>query len=152
MTNADGSSSHRKLALVIGNGKYKRRGNHLKHSVKTARKLSNLLETINFHVTTYVNIDKDMMKNISDFANTIVDGDLVLFYYAGHSRQVDGENYLIPTDDDRIVKDIDVKDIGIRATKVLNRLTKQNESYITIFILDCYKQYFLKNESLSAGM
>jgi uncharacterized caspase-like protein len=138
--------------LVIGNGKYKRHGNHLKHSVKTARKLSDLLETMNFNVTTYVNIDKDMMKNISDFANTIIDGDLVLFYYAGHSRQVAGENYLIPTDDDRIFKDIDVKDIGIRATKALDRLTEKNKSYVTIFILDCYKQYFLKNESVSDGM
>jgi uncharacterized caspase-like protein len=99
-----------------------------------------------------VNIDKDMMKNISDFANTIIDGDLVLFYYAGHSRQVSGENYLIPTDDDRIFKDIDVKDIGIRATKALDRLTEKNKSYVTIFILDCYKQYFLKNESVSDGM
>ena len=88
-----------------------------------------------------------MMKNISDFANTIIDGDLVLFYYARHIRQVAGENYLIPTDDDRIVKDI-----GICATHVLHRLTEKNKSYVTIFILDCYKQYFLKNESVSDGM
>jgi uncharacterized caspase-like protein len=173
MADADGASSHRKLALIIGNNKYKRRNNRLKHSVKNAKKLSHLLKAINFNCTTYYNIDKEMMDNISNFAKTIMDGDIVLFYFSGHCRQVAGENYLIPTDDDRIENDIDVAEIGTSAKRALDRLmmrtdddidvadlganaehaldnlTDKKKPYVTIFILDCCQQYFLKNESTS---
>jgi uncharacterized caspase-like protein len=37
-----------------------------------------------------------MKSAIWEFGNTIVKGDVALFYFAGHGAQVNGENYLIP--------------------------------------------------------
>ncbi|UJR11542.1 hypothetical protein I4U23_015722 [Adineta vaga] len=149
MTTAKTDSSRRKLALVIGNKNYKRQENRLKHATNNARKLSDLLTTLHFEVTIHCNIEKNMMKIISDFADTINDDDMVLFYYSGNCRQTGGENYLIPTDDEKIERNLDIEDIGASVQNAMKRLTDKNKSCATIFILDCCKQYLLKKESVS---
>ncbi|UJR16915.1 hypothetical protein I4U23_003813 [Adineta vaga] len=149
MPSADNSSSHKKRALIIGNGTYKLKENRLEHAVKNARELSGLLETINFKVTTRLNVDKEILNTIATFAEEITDGDLVLVYFSGQCRQVDGTNYMIPTDDEKIGKDMDVQDIGANVTSALSKITDKNQSYVNIFILDCNKRYFYKNESPS---
>jgi hypothetical protein len=52
------------------------------------------------YVTTLVlDADRSTMSSMIDqFAGSIRTGDVAVFYYAGHGMQVDGENYLIPTD------------------------------------------------------
>ena len=39
-----------------------------------------------------------MMAAIREFNEKLPDYNIALFYYAGHGNQVDGKNYLIPTD------------------------------------------------------
>ncbi|CAF1252184.1 unnamed protein product [Adineta ricciae] len=90
-----------------------------------------------------------MLKRVVEFAKTIEDGSIVLFYYCGQCRQVDGANYLIPTDDDRMESDIVASEMGANAASILRKLTDKNESGVNIFILDCVKQYFYNCESPS---
>ncbi|CAF1252410.1 unnamed protein product [Adineta ricciae] len=90
-----------------------------------------------------------MLKQVVEFIKTIEDGSIVLFYYCGQCRQVDGKNYLIPTDDGRIESDIVASEMGANAASILRRLTEKNESGVNIFILDCVKQYFYNRQSTS---
>ena len=135
----------KKLALIIANSKYNHSKNQLLHSVDNAHELETLLQTIDFNVTSYIDIDSSAMRKIMDFAANINDGDLVLFYYCGHCHQVDGKNYLIPIDDENITRDLDVQDIGIRVDNILRNLKEKNKSNATIFILDCARPYFFQD-------
>ncbi|CAF3862573.1 unnamed protein product, partial [Rotaria sp. Silwood1] len=110
-TSNAGSSFRRKRALVIGNNNYSRPDSKLRHCINDANDLSKLLEKISFKVTTHHDLtNEQMVKAIRDFGNTIVDGDLVMFYFSGHGYQVKDKNYLMPVDDAKIETDEDVED------------------------------------------
>jgi len=142
-------SHRRKLALTIGNGNYTQRVNKLDQSVKNANDLANSLKTINFEVTRENNIPKEIMKRIQEFTDKIMDGDLILVYFSGHSYQVKNNNYLIPTDDARIDTDDDVETFGSNAERIVDRLIREKPSCVAILILDCYRPYVLKSASTS---
>jgi uncharacterized caspase-like protein len=143
-----GSSDHRKLAFIIGNGDYRQTENRLSHSVNNAKELSNLLKTIDFHVKTVSNLTKNQMATeLIDFLKMINDGDLICFYFSGHSYSIKDKNYLIPVDDDRIESNRDVEDFAITVESILSRLVKKNQSYVTILILDCCRPYVLRGAS-----
>jgi uncharacterized caspase-like protein len=100
----------RKLALVIGNQNYNRSENELRHSINDADDLSAMLRSIKFRIKTAYDLTKpQMVAIISSFSKTIVDGDLVLFYFSGHGYQINGRNYLMHVDDDSIETDEDVE-------------------------------------------
>lgn len=153
MTNSSYISfSHRKLALIIGNDNYSRPENRLSQSMKNVNGLSDLLKTINFQVKISVNSNKHQMEtDIHDFSEMINNGDLILFYFSGHGYQVNGKNYLIPVDDNRIKTNRDVEDFAISVESLLTHLIKRNPSYATILILDCCRLYLLRNTAGSYG-
>ena len=92
-----------------------------------------------------------MIKLIRNFAKTIDDGSLVLFYFSGHSYQLNGKNYLIPVYDMIIQNEKDVEEFGIDVERIITLLSERNPSYATIVILDCCKPYQLRNASKSSG-
>ena len=136
----------RKLALIIANEKYKRSENKLSNSIKNGRELSDLLKTINFDVTMHTDVKEknDIMDKVKEFVKKIENGDLVLFYFAGHAYQVNAKNYLIPTEDKKIDSDINVEGLGTEVQAVLGQITKHTSENNIIFILDCCRSYFLK--------
>lgn len=146
------SNDRRKLALIIGNGNYSHQENKLSNPVNNARDLAGVLKTIGFRVTTCCDYTKkDMNNSIIDFARTINDGDLVLFYYSGHGSQVNNHNYLIPTNDATVENETDFEDFAISYDRTFKRLTSINPSYTTIFILDCDNQYVRKTAAASTS-
>ena len=57
------------------------------------------LKELGFEVIKRLNATKDqMMSAIREFDEKLPDYSIALFYYAGHGIQVDGKNYVIPTD------------------------------------------------------
>src|SRR4030043_627111 len=91
------SNLNQRVALVIGNSDYKL--GPLLNPVNDARAMANALQSANFDVLKYENIPTmaDMKKAIREFGERIQNGGVGLFYYAGHGMQVNGNNYLIPT-------------------------------------------------------
>ncbi|CAF4483631.1 unnamed protein product [Rotaria socialis] len=82
-----------------------------------------------------------MANLIDDFADKIQDQDLVMFYFAGHGFQYKEQNYLLPVDaDEKIKREADIKFDSVNAQKTLESLSSQT-SYVTIFILDCCREY-----------
>jgi hypothetical protein len=90
----------RRIALVIGNGRYSGDTPPLANPPNDARLMTAALETSGFEVIELIDSDqKEMRKAISNFGSRLEGAgeDAVgLFYYAGHGVQVDGRNYLIP--------------------------------------------------------
>lgn len=98
-TPKDGSyKPERRIALVIGNSAY---GSNqtLKNPVNDARLMSKTLRGLDFEVIEETDASKQKMEQaIRDFSRKLPDFNVALFYFAGHGVQVDGQNYLIPTD------------------------------------------------------
>jgi uncharacterized caspase-like protein len=87
-----------------------------------------------------------MISAISNFSKTIVDNDLVLFYFSGHGYQINGRNYLLHVDDDLIETNEDVENYAISVEYCLHQLTQKNSSCVTVFILDCCRQHHWINK------
>jgi uncharacterized caspase-like protein len=61
--------------------------------------MSATLQNLGFEVITRIDATKQKMEEaVRDFSKRLPDCNVALFYYAGHGLQVDGTNYLIPTD------------------------------------------------------
>ena len=144
------NSRNGKRALLIGNNTYKRKI-PLQYCVNDANDLGNKLRSIKFEVTICFNLTCEQMdEKIEHFANEIQQGDLVLFFFAGHGYQWNDQNFLIPIDDDRIKTHVYIKHRAINAQFTLERIMKRLPS-AAIFLLDCCRSYLLPNEAVSRG-
>lgn len=123
-----------RIALVIGNSTYP--SSPLKNPVNDARAMANTLQELDFKVTAAYNVRsyQELIKLIRDFGNELQKGGVGLFYYAGHGVQIEGNNYLIPTQAD-IRKEGDVELEAVDLNRVLNEMQyARNE--VNIIILD----------------
>ena len=59
-----------------------------------------------------------MRRALRDFADQARDSDMAVVYYAGHGIEIDGTNYLIPTDA-RLQRDTDIYDEAFSLDRVL---------------------------------
>jgi hypothetical protein len=124
----------KRLALVVGNAEYLE-GSKLKNPVNDANLMSNTLKSLGFQVMQVTNANKTQLERaIRDFSIALPDFNVALFYYAGHGIQVDGENYLIPTD----AKLQDKKDVRFEAVKVRFAIEEfeRHPDNVNIVILD----------------
>lgn len=88
----------RRVALVIGNSTYKN-APVLPNTVNDAQDMVEALRKVGFEVVDGVNLDKRGMDAVlTRFARLAQDADAVMFYYAGHGFQFNGENYLVPVE------------------------------------------------------
>jgi formylglycine-generating enzyme required for sulfatase activity len=74
-----------------------------------------------------------MRRAIGDFSDTAADADIAIVYYAGHGIEVDGVNYLIPTDA-KLARDFDVEDETISLDRVLRAIDSARR--LRLVILD----------------
>jgi hypothetical protein len=90
--------SEKRLALVFGNSEYKNKA-PLKNPVNDANLIEGTLRQLGFDVIKRLNVGKSEMEaSIREFNEKLPDYNVALFYYAGHGNQVEGKNFLIPTD------------------------------------------------------
>lgn len=88
---------NKRVALVVGNSDYLI--SPLKNPVNDARAMKNALEKTGFEVLYYENItNKDnFTRAVRAFGQNLQNGEVGLFYFAGHGLQVKGINFLAPT-------------------------------------------------------
>ncbi len=91
-----------RVALVIGNGAYQNPGARLVNPANDAQVVSAELEKLGFRVNLLVDKTREEMSEaislfIDRLNSTEVNADTGLIFYAGHGVQIDGENYLLPT-------------------------------------------------------
>jgi uncharacterized caspase-like protein len=88
----------KRIALVIGNSDYKHTP-RLANPGNDADDMAARLKQVGFDVIVGRDLDKAAMdRTIRDFAEKLAGADAGLFFYAGHGLQVNGQNYLVPTD------------------------------------------------------
>ncbi len=125
--------SEKRVALVIGNSKYK--SSPLKNPVNDSRAISEALNDLGFEVISGEDLtQKEMKKKIAYFGKKIKNGGVGLFYYAGHGMQVNGYNYLIPVKS-IINSEEDVEYEAVNAGRVLAQMDSA-KNRLNIVILD----------------
>lgn len=96
--------TEKRLALVVGNSKYYN-GNNLQNATNDADSLNIVLTSLGFKVIKLKNQTKQQLETaIKNFTVLLKDYDVGLFFYAGHGMDFNGENYIIPTDAEKLDK------------------------------------------------
>ena len=139
----------RRIALVIGNDTYP--GNKLANARNDANSIAAALSPHGYKVALYTDLDREsFLQALELFDRSIVPGDTVFLYYAGHGLQLNGENYLVPTDF-AISSPADVKPQMIALTEVLQGFISHGASTQVIILDACRNNPFLADRSLKGG-
>jgi hypothetical protein len=134
----------RRLALVIGNDSYQH-VDPLGNARADATAVANALSATNFKVTLKKDLTLTAMKDaMRAFKNEVAGGDEVIFYYAGHGVQLDGNNFIIPTD--AIGESADqLKDYSVPLQRVLDDMQDQKARFTLAIIDACRNNPFKGN-------
>src|SRR5437660_4439004 len=141
-----------RMALVIGQSAYKSVP-ALPNPGNDAKAVSQLLTDSGFEVSQAANLSQNEMRTaISDFAGKVAakgPDTVALVFYAGHGFQVDGENFLIPTDIDP-KREADIPMQAVRLNDVLNTLASV-PSKMRFLLLDSCRNNPFPELSKSGG-
>lgn len=92
------AAQSKRAALVIGNAHYTHSPD-VKAAANDAKLMAKRLKDDGYDVTLLSNVGLASFQNqLKTFGNMLLKADVGLFYYSGHSFQLDGENMLVPVD------------------------------------------------------
>src|SRR5262245_1003646 len=92
------AQAEKRVALVIGNSAYQHTPT-LANPANDAADMSAALKKHGFKVIDGYDLDKaSFERKVRDFSGALRGAEVGLFFYAGHSLQAAGQNYLVPTD------------------------------------------------------
>ena len=149
-TTSQAIESIRGVALVVGNANYANVP-ALSNPVNDATDMATALKDLGWDVILVKDAKLTGMKQaVRDFSAKLAGKKAGLFYYAGHGIQVDGTNYLVPTDADIGTK-AEIPDVTYSADTVL-RTMDDSRVPVKIVILDaCRDNPFAKSRSATGG-
>jgi hypothetical protein len=129
---APGEQRH---ALVVGNAAYKA-VTPLDNPINDSREICASLKKLGFQATCASDVKtKGQFKDlIAKFTQSVKKGDVILFFYAGHGVEMDGENYLVPTTAEFKTKG-GFEDDAIKVNFILGEL-EATGSRLSVVILD----------------
>lgn len=141
------ASAASRLALVIGNADYLYPAELkvLPNPLNDAEDMEKKLVSLGYTVTLKKNLASGPMKEaIEQFASTIQQGDVVVFFYAGHglalresANDKEGKSYLAPIDVSIKVSERENTRIAISVERILEDFQYQNPSTCVMFLDNC---------------
>lgn len=134
-----GEVSGKRYALVIGNADYTDPNiSRLSNSVNDASDMRYALRKVGFDVIYVANAANkmEMEQAVQNFTARLQNGGIGLFYYAGHAVQVNGENYLIPTQV-TLPSQTEVQYNTMSAQYVLDKMEKAGNGFNMVFLDAC---------------
>jgi|GEM_PF-2115888 hypothetical protein len=143
-------STDRRVALVIGNGAYQS-VSPLANPPNDATDVANALRGLGFEVILETNADLPTMGSaLNRFSDLLAQGNVGLFYYAGHGVQFEGQNYLMPVDAAlRDERDLDYNALSL--DKVFREMARAGNE-VNLVILDaCRNNPFPQQSRASSG-
>ena len=124
------SNGPRRVALVIGNSTYVNVAK-LANPANDATDIAAVLNKVGFEVILRTNLGRaGMAEALRTFGEAARGAEAGLFYYAGHGMQVDGENFLVPTD--AVVNSDLALDLELIPLKALQRAMEPPNTKIII--------------------
>jgi uncharacterized caspase-like protein len=147
------NSGESRVALVIGNNKHP--VVPLTNAVGDATAMRKALQGIGFQVTLLTDAGAEEMDRaiFEDFIrNSIKKDSIAVIYFAGHGVEIEGANYLIPSDLKGKDK-FEVKNKAISVSEILERM-RLSPARIRLLILDACRDnpYRSLGESAQAGL
>ena len=138
-------NANRRKALVFGNDEYLS-VLPLQNAVADGEAMAAKLQALGYAVTSSYNASrKEMLSAVRNFSGRVQGGDEVIFFYAGHGIELDGRNYLLPTDihgdDSR-----QVRDDAIELQRILTDMSDRRAKF-TLAVVDACRD----NPFVSAG-
>jgi hypothetical protein len=125
--------AQQRVALVIGNSGYQQ-APRLPNPVNDAAAVAAMFQGAGFQVVLRRDVGiNDMRRALREFTDATRDADIAVVYFAGHGIEVDGDNYLIPTDA-VLERDIDVDDETVSLDRILRVLEPAKQ--LRLVILD----------------
>lgn len=131
------ASAEKRVALVIGNNDY-RNVPPLQKAVNDARTMSDALKQLGFTVMFAENQNrKAFSETMLAFDKAVEPGDTAFFFFAGHGFEINGQNYLLPTDIDAMKQGQEelIRDGAFAAERVISRLQARG-ARTSIFVFD----------------
>ena len=128
------ASADKRVALVVGNSIYKN-APLLPNPANDAAAIAATLKGAGFDtVDVKSNLPSaEMRRALRDFADQARDADIAVVYYAGHGIEINGTNYLIPTDA-ALERDTDVYDEAYSLDRIL--LAIEPARHLRLVIVD----------------
>ena len=145
------AQQEKRLALVIGNANYKYLPK-LKNPVGDALLMSETLDSLGFVVDLHTDITtkRKFVKAITSFGAKRDSFDVGFIFYAGHGIQIDGKNYILPTEEE-FASEAEVKEFAVGSEMILEYLTKKTDQ-VNVLILDACRNNPLENtRSINTG-
>jgi uncharacterized caspase-like protein len=126
-----------RVAMVIGNGDYQF-APPLKNTPNDANAVSQALKSVGFEVTTANNVNRsELDKALREFLSKVATkgkDTIALIFYAGQGVEIDGDNFLVPTDI-RIQREADILTQAVPLSTVLTSMSMLTAA-ARIIILD----------------
>ena len=120
-----------RIALVLGLGAYEQI-EPLNNTRNDAKSIASTLEEIGFDVTVGIDTSATQMRDmLNSFAFRSELADLALIYFAGHGVEVQGENFLIPTDADP-KSNLDIQKQSVSLKEMLSAVDRARKMRIVI--------------------
>ncbi len=135
--------AEKRVALVIGNSAYQS-APRLSNPANDSEAISGMLKGAGFDVVEHKRDLKanEMRRALRDFSDTARNADVAIIYFAGHGIEIDGTNYLVPTDA-MLERDIDAFDEAVPLERLLSVI--QPAKKLRLVILDaCRDNPFAK--------
>jgi len=142
-----------KFALVIGNANY-RNLSRLANSVNDAEDMTVALEYLGFTVDKVLNGSQEQMENaVTRLKNNLKEskGAYGFFFYAGHGVQSNGENFLIPVNDN-IQSESYLRSRSLSVQIVLDDLNEAGNSLNVVVLDACRDNPFTWSRGSGRGL
>jgi Caspase domain/YARHG domain len=147
------AQAQNRLAFIVGNDSYQNI-DALKKAVNDARAMAQGLQRLGFQVVLGENLKRrEFIERFNTFENSVRAGDTVFLFYSGHGVEVDGANYLIPTDAPRVAPQQQslLKDESISTDNMIQRLKARGPKSQIIVLDACRENPFRQAGGRSVG-
>ncbi|MEM9633243.1 MAG: caspase domain-containing protein [Pseudomonadota bacterium] len=149
LTSADIAQAERRVALVVGNSGYQHVAT-LKNPFNDARDMVQKLQGLEFEVVEGLDLDLSNLRlKIKEFVSKLDKADIALFYYAGHGLQVNGVNYLLPTDA-QLNSQLDLEFEVVPINLILRTMEQSSQTNL-VFLDACRDNPLAQNLARSMG-
>jgi tetratricopeptide (TPR) repeat protein len=143
------SRAETRHAIVIGNDAYP--GNRLQNARNDASAVYQALKNIGYFATLVLDADRaSLSSQIDRYVESLKPGDTAVVYYAGHGFQLDGENFLVPTDF-QVLSPTEAKRQAYSLSALLERLTSHGATTQIVILDACRDNPFLGTRSTAGG-